>query len=158
VVAKTRRKKTMVSAAELAQMGACERLVLFEAMHGKRMSRSQREAIERGRKNHAAFFREGVRSQSGVRTSLAKPWCFCASLAWGPEAPETDLLRRFRDRILRRSTAGRWLIRLYYRTAPSICRRLDGRSAAIDALRLGLRPALWIAATALAIESAREQP
>lgn len=158
MVAETRRKKAMVSAAELAQMGTCERLVLFEAKHGKRMSRSQREAIERGRRHHAAFFREGVRSQSGVRTSLAKPWCFCASLAWGPEAPETDLLRRFRDRILRRSPAGRWLIRLYYRTAPGICRRLDGRRSAIHALRLGLRPALWIAATALAIESAKEQP
>ena len=38
-----RDKKAMVSASELAQMGACERLVLFEARYGKRMSRCQQE-------------------------------------------------------------------------------------------------------------------
>src|ERR1700682_1353948 len=121
-VAKIRDKKTVVSASELSQMGACERLVLFEAKYGKRTSRCQREAIERGRREHANFFRDGVRSQSDVQTSLEKPWCFCASLAWGPEAPETDLLRRFRDRILRTTGTGRGLIRVYYRTAPRLCR------------------------------------
>jgi hypothetical protein len=157
VVAKRREKKTMVSASELAQMGACERLVLFEAKYGKRVSRCQQEAIKRGRTEHAKFFRDGVRSQADVETSLSQPWCFCASLAWGPEAPETDLLRRFRDRILRRSAGGRCLIRLYYRTAPKACRRLEGRGRAIRMLRLGLRPVLWIARTALAIQDDEEQ-
>lgn len=152
MVAKTRRKKTVVSASELAQMGACERLVLFEARYGKRKSPCQREAIERGRREHDKFFRDGVRSQADVETSLSQPWCFCASLAWGSEAPETDLLRRFRDRILRRSAAGRRLIRLYYRTAPGLCRLLGGRRKLICALRLGLTPALWIAKAALAIQ------
>lgn len=156
VAAKTR-KKTMVSASELSQMGACERLVLFEAKYGKRMSRCQQEAIERGRKEHAKFFRDGVRSRADAETSLSAPWCFCASLAWGPEAPETDLLRRFRDRILRRSAAGRCLIRLYYRTALGLCRRLEGRRKLICALRLGLKPALWIAKAALAIQDDKEK-
>ena len=157
MAAKMRGKKTMVSASELAQMGACERFVLFEAKYGKRVSRCQQEAIERGRREHGDFFREAVRSHSDVPTSLAKPWCFCASLAWGPEAPETDLLRRFRDRILRGSAGGRCLIRLYYRTAPWVCRRLDGRRKAIYALRLGLKPALWIAKAALAIQDEMEK-
>jgi hypothetical protein len=157
VAAKTRDKKIMVSASELSQMGACERLVLFEAKYGKRKSRCQREAIERGRTEHAKFYRDGVRSQSDVLTSLEKPWCFCASLAWGPEAPETDLLRRFRDRILRRSAAGRGLIRLYYRTAPGLCRRLEGRRKLIRALCLGLKLALWIAKAALAIQEQKER-
>ena len=73
MAAKMRDKKTMVSASELSQMGACERLVLFEAKYGKRMSRCQQEAIERGRREHAKFFRDGVRSQSDVQTSLSKP-------------------------------------------------------------------------------------
>lgn len=157
MAANTRDKKTMVSASELAQMGACERLVLFEAMYGKRTSRCRQEAIERGRTEHDRFFNDGVRSQSDVQTSLSKPWCFCASLAWGPEAPETDLLRRFRDRILRRTGAGRGLIRIYYRTAPGLCRRLEGRTKLIHALCLGLRPALWIAKAALAIQEQKER-
>ena len=157
MAAKTRDKKTMVSASELAQMGACERLVLFEAMYGKRVSRCQQEAIKRGRTEHAKFFRDGVRSQSDVQTSLSKPWCFCASLAWGPDAPETDLLRRFRDQILRRTATGRSLIRLYYRAAPGLCRRLDGHKKLIRALRLGLMPALWIAEAALAIQDEKER-
>jgi hypothetical protein len=130
---------------------------LFEARYGKRKSRCQREAIERGRSEHAKFFRDGVRLRPDVQTSLSKPWCFCASLAWGPEAPETDLLRRFRDRILRRTAAGRGLIRGYYRTAPRVCRRLDGRRKLIRALCLGLRPALWIAKAALAIQDQKEK-
>lgn len=156
MAAKLRDKKTMVSASELSQMGACERLVLFEAKYGKRKSQCQQEAIERGRREHGRFFRDGVRSRADVETSLSQPWCFCASLAWGPKAPETDLLRRFRDRVLRRSAIGRCLIRLYYRTAPELCRRLEGRRKLIRALRLGLQPALWIAKGALAIQEKKE--
>src|SRR5438552_15311601 len=150
VAAKMRDKKTVVSASELSQMGACERLVLFEAKYGKRKSQCQREAIERGTREHDKFFKDGVRSQSDVQTSLEKPWCFCASLAWGPEAPETNLLRKFRDRILRKTAFGRWFIRAYYRMAPKLCRRLDGRTKIIHALRLGLMPVVWIANVVLA--------
>ena len=157
MAAKRRDRKARVSASELAQMGACERLVLFEASYGKRRSRCQQKAIERGRTEHDKFFKDGVRSQSDVQTSLSKPWCFCASLAWGPEAPETDLLRRFRDQILRRTTAGRGLIRGYYNTAPGLCRRLEGRTKLIRALCLGLKPALWIAKAALAIQEQKER-
>jgi len=141
----------MVSASELAQMGACERFVLFEARHGKRKSPCQQAAIERGKAEHDKFFRDGVRSQPKLQTSLSKPWCFCASLAWGPEARETELLRRFRDRVLRRASAGRWMINVYYRTAPGLCRRIEGRRKLISALRMGLKPALWIAGAALAL-------
>src|SRR2546429_206356 len=49
VSAKKREKRTVVSASELSKMGACERLVLFEATYGKRESQCQQEAIERGR-------------------------------------------------------------------------------------------------------------
>jgi len=140
----------MVSASELSKMGACERLVLFEARYGKRKSPCQQEAIKRGRAEHDKFFRDAVRSESDVSTSLAKPWCFCASLAWGPEAPETNLLRKFRDRILRKTAFGRWFIRVYYHAAPEVCKHLEGRRRIIHALRLGLMPAVWIAKAMLA--------
>lgn len=152
-----RGKKKMVSASELAQMGACERLVLFEARHGGRKSPCQQEAIERGAGEHDRFFRDGVRSRPDLQTSLPKPWCFCASLAWGPEARETELLRRFRDRVLRRASAGRWVIKVYYRAAPGLCRRLEGRRNLISALRLALKPALWIAGAALALQDQKRK-
>src|SRR5438128_1478790 len=57
VAAKKRDKKSMVSASQLSQMGACERFVLFEARYGKRKSRCQQEAIERGRTEHVKFFK-----------------------------------------------------------------------------------------------------
>lgn len=136
-------------------MGVCERLVLFEAIYGKRATRCQREAIERGRAEHARFFRTGVRSQPQTQTSLAKPWCFCASLAWGPEAHETAMLRRFRDQVLRRSAMGRRLIRLYYRTAPWLCRRLAGHALLIRVLREALMPVLWLAIAILTIQEAK---
>src|SRR5438094_930738 len=127
------------------------RTLAHEGLHTQRGS-----SVPLGRAE-AKFFRDGVRSQSDVQTSLEKPWCFCASLAWGPEAPETDLLRRFRDRILRRTAAGRGLIRVYYRTAPGLCRRVEGRRKLIRALCLGLKPALWIAKAALAIQDEKER-
>ncbi len=115
-------------------------------------------ARELGRSEHAKFFGEGVRLQSDVQTSLSKPWCFCVSLAWGREAPETALLQRFRDRILRRSATGRHLISLYYRTAPGLCRLLEGNRILIRALRVGSKPALWIASVVLAKQYEQETP
>jgi hypothetical protein len=58
---------------------------------------------------------------------------------------------------MRRTAAGRGLIRAYYRTAPELCGRLEGRSRLIHALRLGLKPALWIAKAALAIQDEKER-
>ena len=56
---KRRRPSASVSASELAQTGVCERLVVFEHRHGKRRLPEQRAAIERGRREHERFHREG---------------------------------------------------------------------------------------------------
>ena len=55
---KRRRPSASVSASELAQMGLCERLVVFEHRYGKRCLPEQRAAIERGRREHERFYRE----------------------------------------------------------------------------------------------------
>jgi hypothetical protein len=52
--------------------------------------------------------------------------CFVATLVFG-EAPETRVLRRFRDRVMRPRPLGRRLIALYYRCAPRLCRFLKRR-------------------------------
>ena len=68
-----------------------------------------------------------------------------------------ELLRRFRDRVLRRTAAGRRMIRMYYRTAPALCRRFKGAGELIGAMRLRIEPALWIAKAALAIQEKKER-
>lgn len=52
------RQRASVSASELAQMGVCERLVVFEHRDGKRLTVEQQQAIKRGRRAHTLFFRE----------------------------------------------------------------------------------------------------
>ena len=49
------RREVRVSASQLAQMGVCERLVVFEHRYGKRPSRPQRVALERGSRAHQSF-------------------------------------------------------------------------------------------------------
>ena len=93
--AKRRRPTASVSASELAQMGVCERLVVFEPLYGKRRLLEQTAAIERGRREHERFYR-------GERIASAPPGrCFIATMVFG-EGPETQTLRVFRDQVLRR--------------------------------------------------------
>ncbi|MDO8774721.1 MAG: hypothetical protein Q7K57_39660 [Burkholderiaceae bacterium] len=51
-------QKVTVSASELAQMGVCERLVVFEHQYGKRRTAEQQRAAMRGLQAHARFYRE----------------------------------------------------------------------------------------------------
>lgn len=106
----------MVSASDLAQMGRCERLVVFEHLHGSRRTAGQQRARARGLVEHEHFYREGLASAQADR----KGRCFIATCVFG-EAWQTEVLRRFRDEALRPSVWGRRVIRLYYRGAPSIC-------------------------------------
>lgn len=47
-----------VSASKLAQMGVCERLVVFEQRYGKYRTGEQRQAIQRGLHAHRRFYRD----------------------------------------------------------------------------------------------------
>ncbi len=130
------RRRDGVSASELAQMGVCEQLVQFEHLYGRRRSAGQLADMARGDREHRRFFHEGVLERKGP--------CFIATLAYG-EGREVALLRSFRDRVLRRTALGRRLILVYYRAAPAVCRLLHGRPLLVCALRLVLRPAVYIA-------------
>ena len=57
-----------VSASALAQMGVCERRIVFEQRVGKRPTREQQQAMQRGLRAHRRFFREG-----SVGTAVAVP-------------------------------------------------------------------------------------
>ena len=135
---KCRRPSAAVSASDLAQMGVCERLVVFEHRYGKRCLHEQTAAIERGRREHERCYREG-------RIASAPPGrCFIATMVFG-EGPETQTLRAFRDQVLRRGPTGRRLIATYYRVAPGICRLLERRPWAHSVLRMALRPVVCLA-------------
>ena len=49
-------KGMRVSASELAQMGVCERLVVFEKCYGKRRTMVQQQAIRHGQHAHQRFY------------------------------------------------------------------------------------------------------
>ena len=109
------KKRRAVSASELAQMGVCERLVVFEHRYGKRRSPEQHQAIKRGLREHERFY------EAGICESAKRGRCYIATYVFG-ESRETVMLREFRERALRPYAVGRWAISLYYRTAPAICR------------------------------------
>jgi hypothetical protein len=140
-----RRKKTgAVSASALSQMGVCERLVLFEHREGKRPTPAQKVAVQRGLRAHRRFASEDLRGEPrGGR-------CFIAAHVFG-DGPETQVLRRFRDRVLRPRAAGRRLILAYYRLAPTVCRAMERWPMSRLAARVAMRPVVWLA-TRLLVE------
>lgn len=135
----SQKKKTKaVRASDLAQMGVCERLVVFEHRYGKRTTASRRAAIRRGLQEHDRFYRDGV------RMAERKGRCCIATLVFGP-GRETGALRMFRDRVLRESASGRWLIAVYYKTAPGGCAVLARWPWLQPLVRTSLRPMAWMA-------------
>ncbi len=72
--------------------------------------------------------------------------CFIANAVYeNPVSPEVDRFREFRDRVLRRSEAGRRLVRLYYEHGPGYARALRKNDALRPLVRVGLdRVGAWI--------------
>ena len=81
---------------------------------------NQLQAMDRGRRAHARFYLD--RHDDG----RSRDRCFVATLVFG-EAPETRVLRRFRDQVMRPRPLGRGLIALYYRSGPKVCGFLERR-------------------------------
>jgi hypothetical protein len=138
-----------LSASQLARLGYCERQVVFDAEFGRRTTRPQREAQERGLQAHAVFFEE---SQRLAVANARKGRCMVATLVLG-ECIETRTLRAFRDQVLRRSVAGRWMVRLYYRLSPGWCGWLARRPRAQRLVRPFLLAVASLADLALAARS-----
>ena len=142
-MARVRKTKDTVSASALSQMGVCERLVVFEHLHGKRPTPGQRAALQRGLRAHRRFASEGASEEA------RRGRCFIATHVFG-EGPETQVLRRFRDRYLRPTRAGRRVILAYYRSAPTVCRVMARWPMTRCAMRVAIGPLVWLAACLLA--------
>ncbi|MEW5835666.1 MAG: CFI-box-CTERM domain-containing protein [Pseudomonadota bacterium] len=138
-----RKTKRAISASALSQMGVCERLVVFEHHEGKRPTSAQKSALQRGLRAHREFASEGA--PDAVRRGR----CFIATHVFG-EGPETQVLRRFRDRLLRPTRAGRSLILAYYRLAPTVCRVMERWPVTRSVVRVAIGPVVWCAKRLLA--------
>lgn len=117
-----KRHAATVSAKELAQMGFCEKRVQLVHRHGERLTVEQLRSVDRGRKAHDRFYREGL--AAAAATTSADRRCFVATCLYGDKAWQTETLRRFRDQILVRYQLGRRMVAVYYAVAPDMCRLL----------------------------------
>jgi hypothetical protein len=79
------------------------------------------------------------------KTEGNKKACFVATAACGPNAPEVEALRLFRDTVLEDSRAGRAFIRGYWRVGPRLARWIEPRRIARELVRtLVILPAAWL--------------
>ena len=113
-----------VSASELAQMGRCERLVVFEHVHGGRRTESQQRDRKRGLLAHEQFKHEGLDAMSAV--ALRRGRCFIATCVFG-DSWQTRSLRRFRDVMFASEDGGlRYIRRNTMLGRPGELTELDG--------------------------------
>jgi len=118
---KQKRDPATVSATELAEMGFCEKRVLLAHLHGERLTSEQLRSVDRGRKAHDQFYREGLAAASATGADRR---CFVATCLYGDAAWQTETLLRFRDQILVRYQLGHRMVAVYYALAPDMCRLL----------------------------------
>lgn len=115
----TRRRH--VTATELATLAKCQRQGVLDALHGKAPSASTAEARAAGEREHARHHFEALRYGRAPAGSGDRR-CYVATALYGPDAPETQRLRAWRDRVLVPHAMGRMLVRLYYRLSPPLLR------------------------------------
>jgi chemotaxis protein histidine kinase CheA len=88
----------------------------------------------KGIKNKMDRTRKGLENYRKAQRANKK--CYISTAAYGtPMAPELDMLRGFRDRVLFPTPGGRLLVDHYYRSAPAIADRLETRAEDKESVR-----------------------
>ena len=64
--------------------------------------------------------------------------CFVVTVAFGPDAPELEDFRRFRDEVLLRSMGGRLAVRTYYEHGPRLATWVQAHPGVRRGVRWGL--------------------
>ncbi len=147
-----------LAATQLAALGTCEIQVLLNARHGEAVTPAQAIARAEGVKEHERFDRV-VRAQHNEGRKVRRPGpCWVASVAYGPQDPRTDQLRRFRDRVLRRHAWGRAMVAMYYRSAPPVAEWLERHAGATWMVRRGLDGIRFLIAPWTGENDEREHP
>lgn len=82
---------------------------------------------------------EGELAPLEAQQSKSQGACYVATAVYGSyDAPEVQVLRRFRDDKLQQSMLGRAFIRGYYKASPPLARRLENATTANRLVRRSL--------------------
>ena len=109
-----RSKGQYVSISEVVAIVYCERQTVLDRKYGRKRSRQVEQQASDGSARHKSFERAG-RAQQDRR-------CFVATAIYGADAPQTDLLRQWRDSHLAPYAIGRAMITVYYALSPVLVR------------------------------------
>ena len=104
-------KGQYVSISEVVAIVYCERQTVLDKKYGRKRSRQVEQHASDGSARHKSFERAG-RAQQDRR-------CFVATAIYGADAPQTDLLRQWRDARLAPHAIGRAIIAVYYVLSPA---------------------------------------
>lgn len=122
-----------VTVTELAGMAKCEKQAALKAQGcAEPASAASIARTARGTALHRSFEAEPLSPDRR---------CFVASWACGPDAAETEALRRWRDRRLLSGPVGRAFVRAYYAASPALIRALDPIPGARRLSRAALKAA-----------------
>lgn len=116
----------------------CEQKVVFDRERGDARPLGVRAKAAAGTFEHLRFQVEGQ-----TRAALDRR-CFIATAIYGAEAPETDFLRAWRDRVLMPTPAGRLFVRAYYAASPFLVPALCRSKRATVAVRAALDAVLAV--------------
>lgn len=74
-----------------------------------------------------------------------RPRCFVATAVFeDPMAQEVQILRWYRDYYLKKTSWGRWFIKMYYKVSPSLAGWLDRQATLKQPLRVVLTGIIWL--------------
>lgn len=116
----------------------CEQKVVFDHERGDARPLEVRAKAVAGTFEHLRFQVEGQ-----TRAALDRR-CFIATAIYGSDAPETNFLRVWRDRVLMPTTTGRIFVRAYYATSPFLVPVLCRSRRAATAVRATLNSLLSV--------------
>ncbi len=151
-----REKEVHLSITQVVAASFCERKVLLDRRHGQKKKPAVAARAAAGEVAHAQFEREGralaargpilrplprqmpVPGPTAAAPGAGDRRCFIASTVYGSDAPETQALRAWRDRVLLRSALGRGLVRLYYALSPQVAAFVGRRPYLLRRVRMGL--------------------
>lgn len=104
--------KKPISASELGMAVKCPASVAHKYA-GTKVSKASAQRMEAGNQSHEKF-------NETLKAEARDPRCYVATMLYGQNGVETNLLRQFRDHHLLTNRAGRWFVGFYYRYSPKL--------------------------------------